>query len=148
MKNYEINKNTMALIYSNDNTIVYEIENRFTINNILPNKIVKYSCEYFGSSYDGRIKGTINLTGITHKVPIIIEESNEVIFFPTSSSRLNNCSWIRNKYIKKYEKITENKAKITFIDDQVLVTSCSYEILNNQVLRSSRLESVIRYRKM
>lgn len=145
---YEINKDTMALIFDNNNTVVYEVNNKFIINNLLPNKIIKYSCEYFGSSYEGRVKGTNILTGLTHKVPIIIEESNEIIFFPTSSSRLNECSWIRNKYIKNLEKKPNNKVKIVLIDGSVLVLDCSYETINNQVLRSSRLESVLRYRKM
>lgn len=148
MKNYEINNNTMALIYNNENTLVYEIDNIFEIKDIIPNKIIKYSCEYFGSSYEGRVKGTNYLTGITHKVPIIIEESNEIVFFPTSSCRLNNCSWIRNKYIKKLNKLPENKVEIDLINDNKLVINCSYESINNQLLRSSRLESIIRYRKM
>lgn len=148
MKNYEINGNTIALIYDSNNTIVYEKSNNFILHNIVPNKIIKYSCEYFGSSYEGRVKGTNNLTGLTHKVPIIIEESNEIIFFPTISSRLNECSWIRNKYIKNYKKIPENKVEIEFINDKKIHLSCSYETINNQILRSSRLESILRYRKM
>ena len=148
MINYEINNNTLALIYENNSTVVYEKNKKFILKGILPNKIIKYSCEYFGSSYEGRVKGTNILTGITHKVPIIIEESNEIIFFPTSSSRLNTCSWIRNKYIKNYVKAPENTVEIVFVDNNKLHLNCSYDILNNQILRSSRLESIIRYRKM
>ncbi|MBR5662102.1 MAG: competence protein ComK [Bacilli bacterium] len=148
MLNYEINNNTIALIYDSNKTIVYEKNNKFILDNVLPNKIIKYSCEYFGSSYDGRVKGTNKLTGITHKVPIIIEESNEIIFFPTTSSRLNECSWIRNKYIKSYRKMPENKVEIEFIDNNKIYLNCSYETINNQILRSSRLESIIRYRKI
>lgn len=148
MINYEINSSTMALIYDNDNTIVYEKNNRFIIENIIPTKIIYYSCEYFGSSYEGRVKGTKSLTGITHKVPIIIEESNEIIFFPTSSSRLHECSWIRSKYIKNYRKTFDNNVELELIDDTKIQIKCSYEIINNQILRSSRLESIIRYRKM
>ena len=144
---YEINNNTIALIFNKDKTNVYEVDKELVINNI-PNNIIKFSCEYFGSSYEGRVKGTNSITGLTHKVPIIIEESNEIVFFPTSSSRLKECSWIRAKYIKKYEKYPENKVKITTINDQEIVINCSYEIINNQILRSSRLESLIRYRKL
>lgn len=144
---YEINNNTVALIFNNNVTKVYEVDNELVINNI-PNNIIKFSCEYFGSSYEGRVKGTNSMTGLTHKVPIIIEDSNEIVFFPTSSSRLKNCSWIRSKYIKKYEKYAENKVKITIVNDKEIVINCSYETINNQILRSSRLESLIRYRKV
>lgn len=144
---YEINNNTIALIFNNNVTKVYEVDNELVINNI-PNNIIKFSCEYFGSSFEGRVKGTNSMTGLTHKVPIIIEESNEIIFFPTSSHRLKNCSWIRPKYIKKYEKSIGNMVKITLINDKEIFLNCSYETINNQILRSSRLESIIRYRKM
>ena len=145
---YEINNNTIALIFENNSTKVYEVENELIINNKTPNNIIKISCEYFGSSYEGRIKGTNAMTGLTHKVPIIIEETCEIIFFPTSSSRLNDCSWLRSKYIKKYEKYEKNKVKILTINDKEIVLNCSYETINNQILRSSRLESIIRYRKV
>jgi len=144
---YEINNNTIALIFNNDKTNVYEVDKEIVINNI-PNNIIKFSCEYFGSSYEGRVKGTNSITGLTHKVPIIIEETNDIIFFPTSSSRLRDCSWLRSKYIKKYEKYTGNMVKITTINDKEIIVNCSYETINNQILRSSRLESIIRYRKL
>lgn len=148
MINYEINLDTIALIYENNNTVVYEKNRNFVINNVIPNKVIKYSCEYFGSSFEGRVKGTNRLTGLTHKVPIIIEESNEVIFFPTSSSRLNDCSWVRNKYIKNYKKVIDNKVELELINNSKITINCSYETINNQILRSSRLESILRYRKM
>lgn len=148
MINYEINLDTIALIYENNNTVVYEKNRNFVINNVIPNKVIKYSCEYFGSSFDGRVKGTNRLTGITHKVPIIVEETHEVIFFPTSSSRLNDCSWVRNKYIKNYRKLIDNKVELELINNSKITINCSYETINNQILRSSRLESILRYRKM
>ena len=147
MNNYEINNNTIALIFNEEGTHVFELNNNFVIKGILPNKIIKYSCEYFGSSFKGRIKGTNILTGITHKVPIIIEESHEIIFFPIMSPRLNECSWIRSRYIKNVKKLNNN-AEITLINGEIITLNCSYETINNQLLRSSRLESVIRYRKM
>ena len=145
MDNYEINDNTIALIFNNFKTLVYEKNKSFLVNK-LPNEIIKYSCEYFGSSFKGRVDGTKYLTGLTHKPPIIIEESREIIFFPLSSPRLNTCSWIRNKYIYSYNKYQE-KSIITAIDGNNIILNCSFEILNNQILRSSRLESIIRYRK-
>ena len=145
MDNYEINENTMALIFNNYKTIVYE-KNKILVINKTPNEIIKYSCEYFGCSYKGRVEGTKYLTGITHKSPLIIEESCEMIFFPISSPRLNTCSWLRNKYILNYKK-NDNKCLLTFSNNKKIELNCSYEIINNQILRSSRLESIIRYRK-
>ena len=145
MISYEINRNTMALIpISDDQTKIIERSRIFIIDeNIMD--IIKNSCEYFGSSYLGRKEGTKKLTGITHKSPIIIEESNNLIYFPTESPRLNSCSWISFNNIKNY--INNNgKSTIIFDNDKVLDLDISYNSLDNQVLRSSKLESVLRKR--
>ena len=92
MDNYEINRNTLAIIpISYNKSKVIEKDNVFIIN-IDPINIIKYSCEYFGSTYEGRHKGTKSIMNITHKSPIIIEESKVLICFPTTSPRLNICS--------------------------------------------------------
>ena len=145
MISYEINRNTMALIPINDDqTKIIEKDNIFIINDNIMN-IIKNSCEYFGSSYLGRKEGTKKLTGITHKSPIIIEESNKLIYFPTESPRLDSCSWIGFNNIKRY--INNNgKATIIFDNDKVLDLNISYGIIDNQILRSSKLESILRKR--
>lgn len=145
MISYEINRNTMALIPINDDqTKIIERNRIFIINENIMN-IIKNSCEFFGSSYLGRKEGTKKLTGITHKSPIIIEESNNLIYFPTESPRLNSCSWIGFNNIKNY--INNNgKATIIFDNDKVLDLNISYNSLDNQVLRSSKLDSVLRKR--
>lgn len=145
MISYEINRNTMALIpISDDQTKIIERDRIFIIEeNIMD--IIKNSCEYFGSSYLGRKEGTKKLTGITHKSPIIIEESNNMIYFPTESPRLNSCSWINFNKIKNYVN-NNGKATIIFDNNRVLDLNISYGILDNQVLRSSKLESILRKR--
>lgn len=145
MISYEINRNTLALIpIDEEQTKIIEKNRKFIINNNIMD-IIKRSCEYFGSSYVGRKEGTRRLTGITHKSPIIIEETNNMIYFPTESPRLNTCSWISFNNIKK---IINNNGKsiIIFDNDKVLKLNISYYTLDNQILRSSKLDSVLRKR--
>ena len=111
-----------------------------------PMQIIEDSCSYFGSSYYGRAKGTKKLIGVSHKAPIIIEESREIIFFPTSSPRLYECCWVSLKNIDKYKK-EENNSLILFNGGHSLLLNMSYGSLDNQVLRATRLESVLRMRK-
>ena len=83
MENYEINKNTVALYAMGEKTRVYEEDTNFIVNQSA-NKIMEESCRYFGSSLEGRKNGTKNLIGVSYKAPIIVEESCNIIFFPTS----------------------------------------------------------------
>ena len=83
MDSYEINKDTYAVISVNENiTKVIENEGEYLINTSSYN-VMENSCEYYGSSYTGRLRGTKAILGSTYKVPIIIEETNDLIFFPT-----------------------------------------------------------------
>ena len=65
--NYEINRDTLAIIPIDENTSkIYEEENEYIINKS-SNSIIKENCEFYGSSYEGRCIGTKNLTGIKTK---------------------------------------------------------------------------------
>lgn len=78
---YEITYDTQVIIPVDiNNSKVIENKNEYIIEeNTL--SIMEHSCEYFGSSYEGRKEGTKKLLGITHKSPVIVEESRKIIFF-------------------------------------------------------------------
>lgn len=146
MDDYEINDDTLAIIPLDEYKSKIIEKNRTFIVNQTPIKIIDNSCQYFGSSYQGRFLGTKNLIGISHKAPIIIEESKEIIFFPTCSPRLYSCAWISLKNLQNYKKNNKNTLLI-FNNGHLLDLKISYGMLDNQVLRAARLESVLRLRK-
>ena len=145
MEEYEINDKTFALISQDDKTIVYEDSKVFSVDKTA-SEIMDDSCSYFGSSLAGRQQGTASLIGVTHKSPIIVEETREIIFFPTCSPRLKSCSWLSLKNIETYFT-DDNNVVIKFKNNQKIRLKLSYGIIDNQVLRATRLESVLRGRK-
>ncbi|MFV0249813.1 MAG: competence protein ComK [Bacilli bacterium] len=147
INSYEINLSTVALVpYERNKTQVIE-DNKTLFVKDTPTNIIDNSCKFFGSSYLGRHEGTKNIIGISYKAPIIIEESREIIFFPTNSPRLDNCYWISLNKIEKYFSY-ESKTKILFKNGSELVIDISYGSFDNQILRSTLLESVLRKRKI
>jgi len=146
MDDYEINDDTLAIIPLDEYKSKIIEKTRTFIVNQTPMKIIDNSCQYFGSSYQGRFLGTKNLIGISHKAPIIIEESKEIIFFPTSSPRLYSCAWISLNNLQNYKRNNKNTL-IIFNNGHLLNLKISYGMLDNQVLRATRLESVLRLRK-
>ena len=146
MSEYEINDDTLAIIPIDEcRSKIIEKSKTFIVNQPTI-KIIDISCQYFGSSYQGRFLGTKNLIGISHKAPIIIEESKEIIFFPTTSPRLFNCAWISLKNLQNYKR-NNDSTTIIFNNGHLLNLEISYATLDNQVLRAARLESVLRLRK-
>ena len=146
MNNYEINNDTLAIIpIDNYKSKIIEKNKEFIVDET-PIKIIENSCQYFGSSYQGRFMGTKKLIVVTHKAPIIIEESREIIFFPTNSPRLYECAWISLKNLNNYKR-NNDTSEILFNNGNLLNLDISYGSLDNQVLRAARLESVLRLRK-
>ena len=146
MKDYEINEKTLAVIPSGTSkSKVYEDNDEFFVDKDV-HTIMEESCQYFGSTLEGRQKGTTSLLGITHKTPIIVEETKEIIFFPTSSPRREICAWVSLNNLESYKKV-DDKILLTFANNKEVELNTTYGIIDNQVLRATRLESILRKRK-
>lgn len=147
MDDYEINSTTLAIIPLGINiSKVYEEEEEYIINKS-SNSIIKENCEFYGSSYEGRCIGTKSLTGIKSKCPIIIEESRNIIFFPTSSTRNKQSSWIALNKIKEINKNNFN-SEILFKNNNKLDLDISINSLENQIVRATMLKSKLYERKL
>ena len=145
-EDYEINSSTCALIPKiNLSTVIIEQEK--SINILKPiKKILEYNCAYFGSSFQGRIVGSKYALGSKYKLPIIIEETRELIFFPTLSFENNNCMWISLNNIVYYQKCG-NYTEVTFKNNKKLKVQMSYHSFENQFLRATKLLLILKSRK-
>ena len=108
--------------------------------------IIDESCKYFGSTYQGRIDGSKEVLKMNYKLPIVIEDFNGLIFFPTSSPRFKECIWISLNNIDNYIK-NDKSSKIYFIGGNEFDIEISYYSLENQIFRASLLDSMLRKRK-
>ena len=141
--NYEITYDTQVIIPLDDNSSkIVENDNEYLVDS-KPISVLEHSCEYFGSSYEGRKEGTKKLLGITHKAPIIVEESRKIIFFPTKSPDSNDCIWINLEKIDKYYKINSKKSAILFKNGDIMEFDISFGSITNQILRATRLKFIL-----
>ena len=144
---YEINKGTLAIVpKENVKSIVYEDECTYEIEET-PFHIMEESCKYFGSSYEGRKEGARTILGAEYKVPIVIEDSDNLIVFPTTSPISEDCMWISLKRVGKIEKMEYNSTKVIFDNGVEIVIPCSYRTMENQLSRASRLDLILRNHK-
>lgn len=142
MNNYEINEDTYAVIAENiGKTKIIEKGYDLSIENDAY-QIMDESCKYYGSSYVGRIDAAKKILNCSYKLPILVEESSVLVFFPIKSSLLNDCCWINLNSIDNIEKV-ENKSLITFKNGKKILFDISKLSLENQIYRSSKLESII-----
>lgn len=145
---YEISKGTLAIVPNEKETsLIYEDDERYFVNQT-PFQIMEESCKYFGSTYRGRKDSAREILGAEYKVPIIVEDSDNLIVFPTTSPKAEDCVWISLKRVKSFEKIDSINTKIIFDNNKEIIVPTSYRTIENQISRASRLDLIMRSRKM
>lgn len=128
-----INGKTLIIYYNNFNTVMINTDGKIIINGNFIRSLLNKSCIFYGSSLNGRLKGSKDLLKCRYKLPIIISESNRLIFFP-----VNKYFWINFNMIESFEK-KENHTIITFKNGYKRSIFVSYRVVNNQMLKCSRL---------
>lgn len=147
IKKYEFSRGTLAIIPNDKNSsLVYEDDDRYIISET-PFQIMEESCKYFGSSYAGRKAGSKEILGAEYKVPIVVEDSDNLIAFPTTSPYSNECAWISLRRVDNISRIDNNNTKIIFDNKREIIVPCSFRSMENQLSRASRLDLVLRNRK-
>ena len=126
---------------------VFEYDEEFIVN-MSPLDIVKDSCLFFGSSFDGRKEGTKTLIECEIKVPILIEDSRNLIFFPTSSYKNSKNSWISYTNLLKYSKYDSATTLLNFKGNNDIKLGVKYNFIDNQIIRCIKLDAIISKRKM
>jgi competence protein ComK len=149
IEEYEVNPYTMFIkpvIYgSKVYSEIYELEDEY-LSPFKPLEIIKKSCEYFSSSFEGRKDGTKQLIGITHKVPIVIDPTNFIYFFPTTSPTRSECIWISHEHIMDYQRIDSRQTRVIFQNKQSFILPVSRSSFSNQMLRTALLKTTLMQR--
>lgn len=146
-KNYEINDETLLIVpYDYGKSKVYEYDDEFIVD-MVPLTIIKNSCLFFGSSFEGRRDASKDIIGIDMKVPIIIEESRNIIFFPVSSCISKNSVWISYQNLIKYSKSDSNSCVLYFKNNKSIRLGSKYNLVDNQVIRCIKLDTMLSKRK-
>lgn len=143
---YEITFDTQVILPVENNSSRIIENNESYVINVPPMQVLEHSCEYFGSLFNGRKEGTKKLLGITHKSPIIVEESRKIIFFPTTSPDRIDCVWINLEKVNKYYKSSSKKSIIEFKNGDIIEFDVSIGSLTNQIMRASRLKYILEER--
>lgn len=149
IEEYEVNPFTMFIkpiaygskIYSE----IFEVEDEF-LSPFKPLDIIRNSCEYYGSDYEGRRNGTKQLVGYSHKLPIAIDPTNRIFFFPTTSPSRQECIWISHEHVKDYERVNPQETLILFNNNQSYKFSVSCSTIISQLERTAYLRTKLMQR--
>ncbi|MGD6801534.1 transcriptional regulator [Rossellomorea vietnamensis] len=149
IEEYEINPYTMLIMPIEYGTRTYtEIHegNETLVSPFKPFEIIKKSCEFFGSSYQGRKDGTKRLTGITHKAPIIVDPHSSIYLFPTTSPAKSECIWISHDHVLSYTKLNSKEISVTFRNRRSFTLPMSFASFEAQMMRTAMLRINFQHR--
>lgn len=99
------------------------------------NQLLEEWCLKDGSTVCGRIKAVKHWLKIEKKVPVLINKENQIIFFPTESSKNLGCVWIAYDKVKKLYSVDAGTSKIVFKDNQELVLTINIRVIKKQMMR-------------
>lgn len=136
-ENFEVNKGTCAIVPIDENHTKIIGEREYEVSAPV-NEILDYSCKFFGSSLVGRLEASKFLLGACYKLPIILEEKNSIIMFPTHAYKNKNCCWISFNNVKAYFKFGYS-VKVQFFNGKTIYLPISYESFETQIFRSTKL---------
>lgn len=146
---YEITPATMMIMPTSYGSKTYsrivELKDDF-LYPVPPIEIIKKSCQYYGSSYDGRITGTRQLIDCSHKVPITIDPTNSIYFFPTASPNKSHCIWISHQNVNSYKRYEQNSTIVTFRNKETFIVPISFSVFEGQLMRTSLLRTKLMQR--
>ncbi len=140
---YEVTPLTMAILSdeSEDGTLhtyIMEEIREYAVK-ATPTKVIDDACRFFGSTLEGRLDGTRDISNITHKAPITIDPSSGLYFFPTASPKNKKCSWIAHSHVEFLIPMHQDKkTQIIFKNGKNVMVNVSYGSMLNQIQRTAQ----------
>lgn len=143
---YEINSNTLAIIpYQKGKSKILELNDEYIVN-LTPYQIIENSCSYYGSSLNGRMNGARSILGSVYKIPVMVEETNNLIFFPTTAIENEKNVWIGSNNILNYHKKGKNTV-VEWKNNKKTEFNMPILSIETQLLRVNKLIAITKQRK-
>lgn len=133
---FRLDKEVLMIDYDGLNTNVTTTYGDviFKGNNI--KSILNESCINYGSSLNGRIKGSKWALKSKYKLPIVVSEKEKLVFFPVKE--MGKEIWVNFEMINDVKRYKDS-VKVEFKNGLKVDINVSYTVFNNQVLKASRL---------
>ncbi|KIL46704.1 hypothetical protein KP77_28310 [Jeotgalibacillus alimentarius] len=139
---YEINSSTMAIRCARHleyQSMIMEPD-RTCYSAHTPLKLINQACLDKGSSYSGRLESARHKLCIYNKIPVLVDQFEEIILFPTHSPSHIDNTWISIDHYKKILPHSEKgKAIVQFINGERLTVNCSVSTFQRQYQRAATI---------
>lgn len=145
MEKYIISNNTIALLKLNKKTIIFDVDNTYVFNKNI-NCILDESCIYYGSSLKGRVSSIKKILNESYKIPILIDDTNNLVLIQLNSPRKKCCLYLMVNKIYDYKE-NKNLLDILCMNNIIFRVNISKNILEKMLLKSLKINNILFLRK-
>jgi competence protein ComK len=138
-EDYEISQTTIALLHNHHEkyqTKILDLEGEFYSSKPIM-KLLEEACLNNCSTYEGRRQAVIHFTNYTQRIPILINQFEKIIAFPTHSPEQSHCIWIFFHQILEISPINKTQSLITFKNYKQLQLNISFHTLHEQCKKAA-----------
>lgn len=145
MEKYIINNKTIALLKINQKTIIFNVDNVLVFNKHILS-ILEENCIYYGSSLKGRINSSKKLLNEEYKIPLLVDDINNIILIQINSPRKKYCLYlVANKVINYLEN--DNLLEIKCINNTIFKVKITKNNFEKMLLKSFKINNILFWRK-
>lgn len=99
-----------------------------------PLRLLEDCCLFFGSTLQGRKEAAGKILHIQQKIPILLSEKKEILFFPTVSYQRKDCIWIHANAVASFHGDSKH-TKLLFKSGDELHLPIAYRTIYRQMQR-------------
>lgn len=141
---------TMALIpqYTNTGHLHCTVVGMFGENTVEENplNVLNESCEYYGSSFDGRLKAAQQILEGKKNLPIMVSITLEYCMIPLASPMKKDTAWVSYRHIERIIPKGPNSI-IIFSNHIKLEVNITKDVLEDRMNKAARLISTYHFRQ-
>lgn len=108
-----------------------------------PTAVMEKSCNFFGSSLEGKQEGTKKILKYSHKLPICLEPLSNMYFFPSNSPSNRSCYWLAHSHIRELKATEDFKTEVIFFNGKSIIVDVSHGSLENQLHRTAQYKHLL-----
>ncbi|MBD7984570.1 competence protein ComK [Sporosarcina sp. Sa2YVA2] len=142
LKEYRLDEDALALIpeYRDGRQFTKVLcRNGTVLVEGTPENILNATLLYYGTSLRGARDGTKSILGDIKRIPILMNETLGLYWFPITSPAKPGCIWLALNNIISYEEIDETHTKVWMNGGSFIIVPISKSLLASRIQRAYNL---------
>jgi competence protein ComK len=142
-KEYAILQETVAILpdFEENGNLHTLLCNRETITTVglSPYNLIDQNLRYLGSSHRGAIVGAGALLGNVSMSPIVLNKELDIILFPCTSPKREDCVWFSLQHVVDSVNLGEKRTQVTLSNGSSVIVHASKYAFDRKIQRAYEL---------